>query len=103
MPTIDDRPVPGEAELAADLVQQVLDVVADAPGAVGAEVREVLADLGRVHAGQLGQPLRRDRGDLVLGGLEQGPVVQRQPGDGRLGDPASRAAPSAIAPTVPTL
>ena len=44
-----------------DLVQQVLDVVADAPGAVGAEVREVLAHLGRVHAGQLGQPLRGDR------------------------------------------
>ena len=44
-----------------DLVEQVLDVVADAPGAVGAEVREVLADLGRVDPGQLGQPLRGDR------------------------------------------
>ena len=56
-----DRPVVGEAELAGDLVEQVLDVVPDAPGAVGAEVREVLADLGRVDAGQLGQALRGDR------------------------------------------
>ena len=31
-----DGPVVGEAELAAHLEQQVLDVVADAPGAVGA-------------------------------------------------------------------
>ena len=85
-----DRPVAGEAELAGDLVQEVLDVVADAPGAVGAEVREVLADLGRVHAGQLGQALRRDGRDLALAGLEEGPVVERQAGDGRLRDPASR-------------
>ena len=61
MPDDRDRPVVGEAELAGDLVEQVLDVVADAPGAVGAEVREVLADLGRVDAGQLGQALRGDR------------------------------------------
>ena len=84
-----DRPVVGEAELAGDLVEQVLDVVADAPGAVGAEVGEVLADLGRVDAGQLGQPLRGDGADLLLGGLEQRPVVERQPGDGRLRDAAS--------------
>ena len=56
-----DRPVAGEAELPGDLVEEVVDVVADAPRAVRPEVREVLADLGRVHAGQLGQPLRRDR------------------------------------------
>ena len=31
-----DRPVVGEAELAGDLVEQVLDVVPDAAGAVGA-------------------------------------------------------------------
>ena len=75
-----DRPVAGEAELPGDLVEEVVDVVADAARAVGAEVREVLADLGRVHAGQLGQALRRDGRDLVLGGLEQGPVVERAAG-----------------------
>ena len=37
-PDDDDGPVTGEAQLAADLVQQVLDVVADAAGAVAAEV-----------------------------------------------------------------
>ena len=61
----DDRPVVGQAELAADLVDEVLDLVADAAGAVAAEVGEVLADLGGVHAGQLGQPLGRDRVDVL--------------------------------------
>ena len=68
-----DGPVVGEAQLARDLVEQVVDVVADAAGAVGAEVREVLADLGRVDARQLGQPLRRDRADLLVGASRAGP------------------------------
>jgi hypothetical protein len=50
-------PVLGEAQLARHLEQEVLDVVADPPGAIAAEVAEVLADLGRVDARQLGQPL----------------------------------------------
>ena len=37
------------------------DVVPDAAGAVGAEVREVLAHLGRVDPGQLGEPLATRR------------------------------------------
>ena len=41
----DDRPVVGEPELARDPVDQELDLVPDATGAVGAEVREVLAHL----------------------------------------------------------
>ena len=85
-----DRPVVGEAELAADLVQQVLDVVADAPGAVGAEVGEVLADLGRVDAGQLGQPLRRDRRRLRPRPARAGAQVDGQAGDRRLGDAPRR-------------
>ena len=95
----DDRPVVGEAELAAHLEQQVLDVVADAPGAVGAEVGEVLAHLGGVDAGQLGQPLGRDRGRPVVGHLEQAAQVDGQPGDRGLGDlRACRLPPFAIRP-----
>ena len=51
----DDRPVLGQPDLAGDLVAQVVDVVADAAGAVGAEVGEVLAQLGGVDA----RPRRR--------------------------------------------
>ena len=77
-------------ELAAHLEEQVLDVVADAAGAVGAEVREVLADLGGVDPGQLGQSLRRDRGRGPVE-LEQAAQVHRQPGDRGLGDALDRA------------
>ena len=55
----DDRPVVGQAELAADLVDEEIDVVADAAGAVAAEVAEVLAHLGRVDAGEFGEFLGR--------------------------------------------
>ena len=54
-----DGPVVGQAELAADLVDEVLDLVADAAGAVAAEVAEVLADLGGVDAGEVGELLGR--------------------------------------------
>ena len=55
-----DGPVVGEAELAADLVDQVLDLVADATGAVRAEIAEILADLGRVDTREVGELVRRD-------------------------------------------
>src|SRR5262249_56490557 len=75
-----------EAQLARDLVQQELDVVADTTGPVGAEVREVLAHLRRVHPGQGGEALGRDRADVLVGRLEEGPVVEGKAGDRRLGD-----------------
>ena len=53
------RPRLGEPELPAHLEHQILDVVAHAPRAVGAKVGEVLAHLGRVHAGQLREAFRR--------------------------------------------
>ena len=84
----DDRPVLGEAELAAHLEQEVLDVVADASGAVRPEVGQVLAHLRRVHAGQLGQPLRRDGGGARLGDLEEDAQVDGKPGHRGLGDAA---------------
>ena len=87
----DDRPVVGQAELAADLVDEVVDLVADAAGAVAAEVAEVLADLGGVDAGQLGEPLGRDAVDTLVALLGEDPQVHRQPGNGGLGDPAACA------------
>ena len=75
MPTITIGPVLGEAELPADLVDQVGDVVADPAGAVGAQVREVLADLGGVDAGGLGERLGGDRDRALRGHLHQRPEV----------------------------
>src|SRR3546814_10992834 len=48
----DDRPVVGQADLPGDLVVQVGHVVTDPTRAVGAEVGQVLAELGDVHAGR---------------------------------------------------
>ena len=69
-----------------DAVDQERDLVPDAACAVGAEVREVLAHLCRVDAGQHGEALRRDRVDVPLGDLEQRAVVQRKARNGRTGD-----------------
>ena len=82
----DAGPVVGEPELAADVEEQVLDVVADAPGPVAAEVRQVLAHLGGVDPGHLGQPLRRDRRQLGVGDLLERPQVHRKARHRRLGD-----------------
>ena len=76
----DDRPVLGQAELAGDLVDEVLDVVADAAGAVGAQVGEVLAQLGRVDPGGGGELLGGDRGDALVGQRAERPQVDGQPG-----------------------
>ena len=84
----DDRPVLGHADLAGDLVAEVLHVVPDAAGAVGAEVGEVLAELGAVHAGGGGQLLAGAGGGAALGEPDQGPQVDREPGDRGLGDAA---------------
>src|SRR6201996_1536987 len=47
----DHGPVLGQPEGPGDLVDQVVDVVADPADAVRAQVGQVLAELGRVHAG----------------------------------------------------
>ena len=47
-----DGPVLAQPELAGDLVDEVVDVVADPAGAVGAQVGEVLAQLGGVDPGR---------------------------------------------------
>ena len=83
----DDRPVVVEAELAAHLVDEVLDLVADAADAVGAEVAEVLAHLGGVDPGEVGELLGRHVGDARLERLGEQAQVLGKPGDGRFGDP----------------
>src|SRR5690606_18874238 len=62
-----------------------LDVIADAAGAVGAEMGQVLAELGRVDPGGLGEVLRADGGHPSLGQRRESAQVERQAGDGRLG------------------
>ena len=83
-----DRPVLREPELAADLMEQVRDVVPHPSGPVRPEVGQVLADLRRVDAGRLGERVGGDRGDAGLGELDQRPEVDRQPPDGGLRDGA---------------
>ena len=85
----DDRPVVVEAELAAELVDQVLDVVADPAHAVGAEVAEVLAHLGGVDAGEVGELLRRQVDDAGVERLGEQAQVFGEPGDRRLRNPPS--------------
>src|ERR1019366_4968971 len=82
----DDRPVLGQAEFPGDLVHQVLNVVTHAPGAVGAQLRQVLTELGRVHPRRGGEFLARHGGDLTVGQRVQRPEVDRQTGDSRLRD-----------------
>jgi hypothetical protein len=87
------RPVLLQPELAADLVDQVLDVVADPPGAVGAEVGQVLADLGRVHPGGVGELVGGDPVGPPLGHVDQAAQVDGQAGDGRFRNTVSHGLP----------
>ena len=82
----DDRPVLGHADLAGDLVAQVVDVVPDPAGAVAAEVGEVLAELGAVDAGGRGELLAGAGAGAELGEGGQGTEVDGQTGDRCLGD-----------------
>ncbi len=82
----DHRPVLGHADLAGDLVAQVVDVVADSAGAVGAEVGEVLAQLGAVDAGCGREVLAGAGGDAWSASATQRAKVDGQTRDGGLGD-----------------
>jgi len=55
----DDRPLVVQAEFALDLIGEERNVVADATGAVTAEIRQVLAHLRRIHSGELGELVAR--------------------------------------------
>ena len=92
MPRMTSGQVLGHADLAGDLVAEVLHVVAHAAGAVGAEVGQVLAQLAAVDAGGGGELLARAGADAALGEPDEGPQVERQPRHGGLGDAAGAAA-----------
>ena len=87
----DDRPVVGEAELAADLVDEIGHLVADAAGAVAAEVAEVLADLGCIDAAEFGEALGGDAVDALVTLFGEDPQVHGQAGDGGIRDASARA------------
>jgi hypothetical protein len=82
-------PAPTITELATYLVHEVCDLVADAASAVATEVGKVLADLGGVDASEFRETVGRDVVDAERGLLGQQLEVHREPGDGRLGNPAS--------------
>jgi hypothetical protein len=82
------RPVLLEPKLAPDLVDQVLDVVADPTGAVGAEIRQILANLGGIDAGRLGELLGGHRVRPSLGHVDQAAKVDGQPRHGGFGNAA---------------
>ena len=59
--------------------QNLLHVVADPPGAVGAQIGEVLADLGGGDPGDRGQFVRR--GADLIGAVVEDLQVDREPLD----------------------
>ena len=67
------------------------DVVADAAGAVRAQMAQVLAQLGRVDAGGRRQLLGGDRGHSPLTEAAQDAVIDGQSRDGCVRNPAYAA------------
>jgi hypothetical protein len=78
-----------EAELATDLVHEVVDLVPDAASSVAAQVRQIFADLRGVHAREVGEPVGRHVRHPRLGLIGQDLEIHRQPGDGGFRDPAT--------------
>ncbi len=92
-PDEDNAPPLSEAKLVGDLVDEVLHVVPDAAGAVGPQLGQILAYLGRVNPGRRRQRLRGHSCSAGLRQRVQGSQVERQPGDGRLRDQTARRSP----------
>ena len=74
-------PAVGEAEDALDMMQQLLDIVADTLLAELAEVGEIFADLGSGNVDALAELLRGDRENALLQKIVQAAGVERQPAD----------------------
>src|SRR5699024_2773270 len=83
------RPVSGGTDLGADLEPQEFHVVTDPADPVRTEVRQVLAQLGGVDPGRLGELTGADGGHTAGGVVVEGAQVTGQPGDGRLRDAAA--------------
>ena len=81
-----NSPVLRESQPTTDLILQVFDVVADSAHAVGAQIGQILADLGPVHSGESCQFSRRDRDDAGFPQPQQCPLINWQPRDRGIGD-----------------
>src|SRR5882757_3316000 len=81
-----DGVLPGESEDSLDLADEDFHLVSDAARAVRADVGQVLAQLGRVDPGGGGQLLAGDGRHVLLGQPRQHPQVDREAGDGGLGN-----------------
>jgi hypothetical protein len=79
-----DRATLVEAQHVLDLLDQQGDVIADPAGAVRAQVREILAQLGRVDPGRGREALAGDRVGTALAEVVQRAKVLGQPRDRRL-------------------
>ena len=78
-----DRSTPSTPEMRS---RRVGDLVADAADAAGAQVREVLAQPGRVDPGRRGQLAGGDGAPATVGQSRQHPEVHGQACDGGLRD-----------------
>src|SRR5215207_4891109 len=75
----DHWPVVGRTDDSADLEPQVLHVVADPASAVRTQIRQILAELGCVHARGLGKRTAADGVDLLICQLVERSKVNRKP------------------------
>src|SRR5262249_36529248 len=100
-PDDDHRPVLGQAKRPGYLVDEVVDVIADAPDAVGAEVGQVLAQLGRVDARGGRELLAGHGADAALGQAVERTQVHRQPRHRGLGYPVGLAVYPRLVRVVP--
>ena len=90
-PTTATRQRRSSPRMAADLLAQVRDVVAESAPAERSEIREVLADLGGGDALALGEPARGDHALAFGVDLVEHAVVVREPPHAGFGDGAARA------------
>src|SRR4029079_6494595 len=80
----------GQADLPGDLVAQVLPVVPDAAGAVGAGAREALAQLCGGDSGSARELLTGAGGRAAVREGVERPQVHRKARHGRLGNAGTR-------------
>ncbi len=75
----------GQPEGRRDLELEIVDVVSDPTRPVGAELAQILANLGGVDSGKIGQLLGGNRVPAGRGQLDQHPQVQGKPAHRGLG------------------
>lgn len=76
----DDRPIVVQTQLELDLIREKRDVVPHSTCAVAAEVREIFANLCRIHSRELGQLITRHLWCSGIGKFTEDAQVEGQPG-----------------------